>query len=384
MNGPTFVSLYSGAGGLDLGLMMAGFSPVFSNDIDRDATATYSATLEAAAIEMPHLNVHEHRVTTGDIRTIENLPGLGAADIVVGGPPCQGFSVAGRMDPDDPRSRHVFDFLGMVQRVQPRAFIMENVKALAVNRRWSGIIEGLIERAEGMGYSTSLNVLNASHYGVPQARERMFLVGVRGGPSMGKPVPTTLDVPPGVKDALANLPAWGEKGNDDLCTARVTAARKPVLRRSPWAGMLFNGQGRPMNLNAPAPTLPASMGGNRTPIIDQLQVDDGAKPWVEEYHSSLWAGGAAVETIPTRLRRITVQEAAAIQTFPPRMPWHGPQSARYRQIGNAVPPLLGYAVAQHLRAHLHLDPFEPPKTVLGLQIPNGLQVIAPALADSES
>lgn len=369
MSSPTFVSLYSGAGGLDLGLMMAGFAPVFSNDIDRDATRTYEAALEAAAGDLPHLKEHEHRVTTGDIRTIESLPERGAADLVVGGPPCQGFSVAGRMDPDDPRSRHVVDFLGMVQRVQPKAFIMENVKALAVNRRWSSIINGLIERAETMGYATSLHVLNASHYGVPQARERMFLVGVLGGTSMDKPVPSTELAPPSVRDALEGLPAWGAEGNDDLCTARVTAARNPVLRRSPWAGMLFNGQGRPMNLNAPAPTLPASMGGNRTPIIDQVQVDAGGDSWVETYHAALWQGGEVVADIPKHLRRITVQEAAAIQTFPPYMPWRGTQSARYRQIGNAVPPLLGHAVGLHLRKHLGFDDFDSPKSVLGLSIP---------------
>lgn len=370
MTSPTFVSLYSGAGGLDLGLMMAGFSPVFSNDIDRDATRTYEAALEAASGDLPHLKQHEHRVTTGDIRTIEDLPGLGAADLVVGGPPCQGFSVAGRMDPDDPRSRHVVDFLGMVQRVRPKAFIMENVKALAKNRRWSSIINGLIARAEGMGYSTSLDVLNASHYDVPQARERMFLIGVLGGPPTKTPPPSTSLAPPSVRSALEALPAWGAEGNDDLCTARVTAARQPVLRRSPWAGMLFNGQGRPMNLDAPAPTLPASMGGNRTPIIDQVQADSGGESWVETYHASLWEGGDVVTEIPQRLRRITVQEAALIQTFPPYMPWQGTQSARYRQIGNAVPPLLGYAVAQNLRSHLGFAAFEPPESVLGLSVPS--------------
>ena len=138
----------------------------------------------------------------------------------------------------------------------------------------------------------------------------------------------------------------GQPGNDQTCKAIVTAAKEPVLRQSPFAGMLFNGQGRPMDMNRPAPTLPASMGGNRTPIVDQKTLETGEKQWVETYHESLMNGGEVATTIPSRLRRITVQEAAAIQSFPKDMPWHGSQSSRYRQIGNAVPPKMAFAVAR--------------------------------------
>ena len=137
----------------------------------------------------------------------------------------------------------------------------------------------------------------------------------------------------------------GEPGNDQTCKAKVTPAKEPILRQSPFAGMLFNGQGRPMDMNRPAPTLPASMGGNRTPIVDQETLETGAKQWVETYHGSLMDGGDVASVIPSRLRRITVQEAAAIQSFPKDMPWHGSQSSRYRQIGNAVPPKMAFAVA---------------------------------------
>ena len=107
-----------------------------------------------------------------------------------------------------------------------------------------------------------------------------------------------------------------------------------------------------MDMNRPAPTLPASMGGNRTPIVDQETLEAGAKQWVETYHDSLMDGGEVVSTIPSRLRRITVQEAAAIQSFPKDMPWHGYQSSRYRQIGNAVPPKTAFAVARSVSSAL--------------------------------
>jgi len=109
--------------------------------------------------------------------------------------------------------------------------------------------------------------------------------------------------------------------------------------------MLFNGKGRPLNLDAPAPTLPASMGGNKTPIIDQHQLEQGGDSWVVGYHEHLWAGGAPLAEIPSRLRRLTVEEAAALQTFPPEMRFQGRLSQQFRQIGNAVPPLLARSVA---------------------------------------
>lgn len=362
----TFISLYSGAGGLDLGFIAAGFSPVFANDINADATATYRSALEILAehVERPLA----HKVVTGDIRSIAELPGKGSADLVIGGPPCQGFSVAGKMDPDDPRSRHVFDFLAMVRRVEPHAFVMENVKALALNKRWAETISSIRERAEGMGYQTHLKVLNSADFGVPQARERMFLVGFRDvtadycypDPTVSKHIP--------VSTALRGLPAVGEPGNDQVCKAKITLAKVPVLRQSPFAGMLFNGQGRPMDINRPAPTLPASMGGNRTPIVDQETLESNAPQWIELYHSRLMAGGEVETDVPARLRRITVNEAAAIQSFPIDMPWQGSQSSRYRQIGNAVPPKMAFAVAKSVARALKYNLETSPKMLSRLSV----------------
>jgi DNA (cytosine-5)-methyltransferase 1 len=159
--------------------------------------------------------------------------------------------------------------------------------------------------------------------------------------------------PLNVRSALESLPLFGQPGNDAICTAIITPARIPVLRRSPFAGMLFNGQGRPLDLETPALTLPASMGGNRTPIIDQESLETGAEPWVIGYHRHLMRGGAPAKSVPKRLRRLTVQEAAALQTFPTDWKFVGSQSARFRQIGNAVPPELARHVALAVRRTLN-------------------------------
>ncbi|KAM9861974.1 Modification methylase HaeIII [Leucobacter sp. BZR 635] len=349
-NGLKFVSLYSGAGGLDLGFARAGFTPVFANDIDPYAVQTHNRLHEVRDPEWREAarRFEGQTAVCGDVRVAAANLSEGMADLVIGGPPCQGFSVAGRMDPNDPRSRHVFDFLGLVARVKPQAFVMENVAALARNRRWADIIDELKSRA-ALDYKVELVVLNASHWGVPQARERMFLIGVpHDGPDFILPNALTAEDPPTVRSALAGLPRAGEPGNDSRCTAAITLAKNPVLRRSPYAGMLFNGQGRVMGLDRPAPTLPASMGGNRTPIVDEGDLYFGENPWIIKYHERLLVEQQSPLLdlpVEAKLRRITVEEAAAIQTFPSDVPWQGAQSARFRQIGNAVPPRLAYAVA---------------------------------------
>ena len=353
----TFVSLYAGAGGMDLGFALAGFAPIWANDFNANAMATHERIFERLANERPHLASRAWSEVTGSILDViarGELPARGSADLVIGGPPCQGFSVAGKMNPSDHRSEHVFHFFDVVEHVAPAAFVMENVKALYENRRWAPIRAALLERAHQLGYETRLTCLDASHFGVPQARERMFLIGIRGKTPL-EPTPTTLDCRPTVRQALMQLPGIGDLGNHNLCTAKITPALSPVMRKSPFAGMLFNGAGRPLDLDAPSLTLAASMGGNKTPIIDQESLESGSPPWVIGYHKRLANGGRPVKLVPNRLRRLSVQEASALQSFPLGMEWTGQQISQYRQIGNAVPPRLALAVAEAIKATLRFS-----------------------------
>ncbi|ELJ8720573.1 DNA cytosine methyltransferase [Vibrio cholerae] len=334
----TAISLFSGAGGMDVGFQNAGFQIRWANDFDKDACSTYEA------------NFGSH-VVHGDIN--ELLPLLADhkhVDCLFGGPPCQGFSVAGNMDPNDERSKLVMSYMDAVKIVQPSVFVMENVKALGTLAKFQAVREELYKRAQEMGYQTELLILNSKDYGVPQSRERMFLVGFKEktfSGTLASYLSHFQTESKTVREIIAPLGPAGTAGNNKTVNAKISIAKSPVLRKSPYAGMLFNGQGRPLNPDAYSSTLHASMGGNRTPIIDEEQLYNNAVAWVEEYHQHLMSGGKPYDTdaAPKRLRRMTVDEAHLLQTFPEDFKFMGKQSSVFRQIGNAVPCKLAEAVA---------------------------------------
>lgn len=329
-------SLFCGAGGLDVGFARAGFDIVYAVDNDADSCETYRQGIGAHA----------------DLKDVSELTGLPPHDVLIGGPPCQGFSVAGNMDPDDPRSGMIWEFARLVGLSRPAVFVMENVKALAAVSRWKPVRDSLEAKFGGLGYSVAVHVLNAKDFGVPQSRERAFFVGVRGGMPMPPPRPTG-SFSPTARAVLSAFPPPGAPPNSAPCRAKITPAKKPIMRKSPFAGMLFNGQGRPIDLDSTVNTLPASMGGNRTPIVDERALRKGAKQWIVGHHARLASEKCPpVTKAPSFLRRITVAEAAAIQGFPPGFEFCGSQSSQYRQIGNAVPPPLAHAVAESVAAWL--------------------------------
>ena len=335
---PTVLSLFSGAGGMDLGFIQAGCRIVHASDFDSVACETYRANIGA----------HTHHQDVSSLHGAD----LPYAEVLIGGPPCQGFSVAGHMRQDDHRSQLVWEFVRLVGECKPKVFVMENVKALAQLERFSHIRAQLMKRFSMLGYAVNMLLVNAADYGVPQRRERVLFIGVADGI-----VPISAINPREVsrvtvRDAIGMLPPPGIAPNLGICGAKVVLAAHPVLRRSPYAGMLFNGQGRPVALDATVNTLPASMGGNRTPIIDECELRNRAQPWVVGYHKGLLAGVSPGGPSPGFLRRLTVTEAALLQTFPSGFEFKGSQCAQYRQIGNAVPPKLSTAVASVVVEHL--------------------------------
>lgn len=335
------ISLFSGAGGMDVGFKNAGIHVEWANEIDKDASATYE------------VNNPETELRRGDLREFLNELGtFDDIDILFGGPPCQGFSVAGKMDPNDERNTLIWSFLEAVNNVKPRAFVMENVKALATLDKWSNVREEIYRISDEMGYVCHPVLLNSSDYGVPQKRERVFFIGFLKKEIESEEIMARImekrKTAVTVRQSIEHLSPAGHENNPTTCTAKITLAKNPILRKSPYAGMLFNGMGRPIKLDEASNTLPASMGGNKTPIIDETALyNKGSEDWVVKYHKQLMEGTATPEdcVVPSNLRRLTIKEAAIIQTFPADYKFCGSKSSIYKQIGNAVPCLLAEVVA---------------------------------------
>lgn len=296
------VSLFSGAGGLDLGFKMAGNDIIWANDIYADAVATYEKNLG-------------NHIILGDISSIstDNIPDC---DIVIGGFPCQGFSVANtKRHAADERNALYKQLIRVIDAKRPKFFLAENVKGIKTLERGK-VFQMILDDFSSMGYKVVSDTLNAADYGVPQKRLRVIIVGVRNDIDFEYSFPSPTNSECGEK----GLPPW----------VSVAEAMEPIpdpdlpnsLPNHDYSKykLQFNGYlgHRALDPGKPAPTVTA-------------RGDD--------------KGGVVVLPHPNGLRRMSCRELAAVQSFPLDFVFCGNRSSVYRQIGNAVPPLLGYAVA---------------------------------------
>lgn len=303
------VSLFSGAGGLDLGLEQAGHEVVWGNDIWIDAATTYRRNFGRS-------------LDTRDIRSVvaKSIPD---ADVVVGGFPCQGFSVANRSRTlEDPRNGLYKEMVRIVRVKQPIYFVAENVKGLA-SLGGGRALANIVAKFERAGYRVTHGIVNSADYGVPQARMRLLILGTRLGES-------TLDIPmrthadPAASD-IAGVQPWVSVGEAlDGYPEPEENSSIPNHQCSKYK-LRFNGHlgHRYVHADRPAPTITAR-GDDR--------------------------GGVVVLHHPRNHRRMTARELAAVQAFPDTFVFEGTKTSAYRQIANAVPPLLGLAIGRALHS----------------------------------
>lgn len=304
------VSLFTGCGGLDLGFEAAGCETIAAVDNDHEACKTLRHN-------RPEWNVFE-----GDIRDYN--PSLRDVDIVIGGPPCQGFSSAGKGDPNDPRNMLWKEYMRVVERVKPRAIVLENVSALT-HKKNGDHLTGIMNELERHGYHFVYGVLNAADFGVPQARRRLVVIGLRDGiPTM--PEPTHVGHHVTVHDAIADL-----DGKFDEDWSHVPPKHAPHVAER-WA-LLEPGETDPnyrrARLDPKKPSTTIRAGGGYGPKGDHLA---GFHPPIHPYEA----------------RQLTVREAARLQSFPDDWILKGSKTAQGRQIGNAVPVKLAEAIAHHV------------------------------------
>lgn len=321
----TAIDLFAGAGGLSLGLQMADIEVVAAVESDVHCASTL-------ALHLPYASIYDD-----DIRNLDLSIYRQKIDLVAGGPPCQPFSSGGlRASAADVRDM-MPSFLKAISDIRPQAFLLENVRGLIVGQR-SNYFNNLISEFQNLGYQVVWKVLNAADYGIPQKRLRLFVVGMREM-SFIFPAPThgvDQELPyVTVKDVLPK----GQLGEPN--TAKITYAKNPDLRPSPYHGQLFNGGGRPIKLDEPSPTILASAGGNKTHFIDDFNL-------VPQYHGYLINGGAPKIGVFPGARRLTIEESALIQTFPKDITFIGPRSSQYTQVGNAVPPRLAKILSKRI------------------------------------
>ncbi len=303
------VSLFSGAGGLDLGLQQTGHEIVWANDIFEDAAATYARNLGS-------------HIDTRDICKIaaKEIPDC---DVVVGGFPCQGFSIAnwGRTV-NDPRNKLYMEFVRVVRVKRPRYFVAENVKGLA-SLGGGAILRSIVEDFERLGYRVSHQVVNAADYGVPQSRMRVLIVGVHEEEENLLPFPPKPTHADPARAKILRLKPWLTVGEALAHFPEPENGKHIPNHECSKYKLRFNGYigHRYIDPDRPAPTVTAR-GDDR--------------------------GGAVVLHHPSNLRRMTARELAAVQSFPDGFVFVGTKTSAYRQIANAVPPLLGKAVGKML------------------------------------
>lgn len=326
------MDLFSGAGGMTLGFTRAGARAVFAVEFDQAAAETYRT------------NFGNH-VFAGDIAAVSEFP---AADLIVGGPPCQGFSQLGTQDPNDPRNRLWRHYLRAVESVLPACFLMENVPPLLKSSQYAEFKPAV----EALGYVVSEGVLDASLFGVPQKRKRAFVLGSRVG-AMSLPMGT--DRRRTVRDAIADLPAEPDGANWHI-------GRNPTaLSLARYASVPEGGN----HYNLPYELKPECWRKKTSGMTDVFGRAHWDRPSCT-IRTEFFKPEKGRYLHPVEDRPLTHREAARLQTFPDGFIFCGSKIAVARQIGNAVPVDLAEQVAVHVLAQLEAAGVDPrPTRVVG-------------------
>ncbi|MBE9053898.1 DNA cytosine methyltransferase [Nostocales cyanobacterium LEGE 11386] len=381
---PIAVDLFAGAGGMTLGFEQAGFDVLASVEIDPIHCATHEFNFPFCSVLCKSVED-----TTGEEIRHRSQIGDREIDVVLCGSPCQGFSLMGKRIFDDPRNSLVFHFHRLVLQLQPKFFVMENVRGITVGKH-KQILQTLISEFKNHGYQVAENyqVLNAAYYGVPQSRERLFLLGARADVELPKyPQPITkigdrgqhchLPNSPTVWEAIADLPeveqylellekdwvvvehgkpsdyAWKLRGISTL------ADDYAYIRQ--FDSRILTSSLRTRHSTATVQRFAKTSQGEREPIsrfhkLHPAGVCNTLRAGTDKHRGSFTSPRPIHPITP---RCITVREAARLHSYPDWFRFHVTKWHGFRQVGNSVPPLLAKAVAAEIIHSLNILPFKP-------------------------
>lgn len=367
------IDYFSGPGGLSEGFREAGYDVILGTDYDENSAETFKTN-------HPNSEYIKEDISNLDPQKVLDKVKVQEIDVIIGGPPCQGFSIAGERKEDDERNHLFKDFARHIERIKPRFFVMENVKGLLSMDTAEGkpVIEAIQEKFNEIGYKTNYKVLRASDYGAPQHRERVFIIGALNDVRLTFPAPThgdgkgqktldklNTDLKPHltVKDALSDLPRLkpGEEAkkytkepqnsfqermreemeeDDELKNHDAVNHRDHIVERFKHIP-----QGGDMT-DAPEEHQPNKVYSSRNRRLDEQKPSHTVTSHVLDELLHPWDN-----------RSVTVREAARLQCFPDhyefkgkRNVFHGAdETSQYEQVGNAVPVILAEKIAEHLK-----------------------------------
>lgn len=332
------LDLFCGCGGLSYGFEKAGFEVVLAIDLWEDAIKTYN---------------HNHKVKNGKCINIQELEDSylenlrGKIGGIIGGPPCQGYSTVGTRDVSDPRNKLYLEYCRVVSIVQPEFFVIENVRGLLTLGK-GAFKDDIIKRFSELGYTISYKLVNASDYGVPQNRQRVFFVGIK---SKEYVFPVEEEIKISCKEAISDLPSLEE--NESIELGEITNEYQKLMRKN-------NPNNKVLNHENTKHT-------EKTKEIISM-IPDGGK--IKDLPEEYWGirkynkafermnSNKSSNTVDTghrnyfhyKYNRIpTVRENARLQSFPDDFEFLGSKTSQYKQVGNAVPPLLAYKIAKKIK-----------------------------------
>lgn len=336
------LDLFCGCGGLSYGFESAGFDVLVGIDNDAKALETFELNHKGAKSicgDITQINYEEH---------IKPLLGDKQIDVIVGGPPCQGMSLSGPRKFEDPRNKLYLSYIRLVQEIQPKAFVIENVPGL-VGLFGGQIKDSIIEKFTKMGYRIEYKIMCSADYGVPQSRRRVVFVGTKVG-SFEYPA-----VNPSVVScsmALSDLPTLEDELGEDVSAYAMSP-------QNPYQQLMRKRSDVVLNHVA------ASHSDKVRKIISLVPDGGNYKDLPEEYRGSrnfhvAWTRFASDKPAPTidtghrhhfhyKYNRVpTVRECARLQSFPDDFKFLGNKTQQFRQVGNAVPPLMAQAIAEQV------------------------------------
>ncbi|MEG1835647.1 MAG: DNA cytosine methyltransferase [Oscillospiraceae bacterium] len=325
------LSLFSGAGGLDLGFEKAGFNIAMANEFDPSIWETYEKN-------------HSARLIKGDIRDIKDSDFSENIEGIIGGPPCQSWSEAGaNRGINDSRGKLFYDYIRILKCKQPKFFLAENVAGM-LSGQHSNAVSNIVAMFEECGYNVTINLVNASDYGVPQDRKRVFYIGFRKDLNIKFVFPKPIT--PDTSSKLTFYEAIGDLQDTAIpaLPKNKTNGKLPILNHEYFTGAystIYMSRNRVRGWNEQAFTVQAS--GRQCQLHPQAP-----KMLFVEKNKRIFVPGKE-----SLYRRLTVRECARVQGFPDDFEFlYTDVNNGYKMIGNAVPTNLAYCIAKSIKAHL--------------------------------